>query len=163
MKVFILFFTLLLSSMAWSNIHDLKPSGSGQLTWLFLDIYQATLYTSDGQYRDDDYPKALEITYQRDISAHDLIQTTADEWRRLNIPFSQAWLTQLDQIWPDVSRGDRLLLRADSSNDAVFYFNDSPIGKIEGTPFAEAFLAIWLSPNTRDKSLRAQLIGDNNA
>ncbi|HSG60234.1 MAG TPA: chalcone isomerase family protein [Pseudomonadales bacterium] len=154
---------LLLSTPSWAIVDDLKPSGSGQLRWLLLDIYEATLYTATGNYIDGVYPKALEIHYMRNISAADLIKTTEDEWRRLNVPFTEDWLILLAQIWPDVNKGDRLTMRAESLDKASFYFNDMLLGQIEETGFAKAFLAIWLSPNSRDKQLRAQLIGDNNA
>ncbi len=160
---FLILLAALLSAPTFAIVEDLKPSGSGQLSWLFLDIYQATLYTPNGQYNDGVYPKALEINYQRNIAAADLLKTTEDEWQRLEIEYTPEWLTMLSQIWPDVSDGDRLTMRAENDDSASFYFNNRLLGSIEEPGFARAFLTIWLSPNTRDKSLRAQLIGDNNA
>ncbi len=159
----LIYITLLFCHTSWAMVEDLKPSGSGQLSWLFLDIYQATLYTPTGQYNDDVYPKALEINYQRNITAADLLKTTEDEWQRLEVDYDHEWLTILAQIWPDVTDGDRLTMRAENDDNAAFYFNNRQLGSIDEPGFARAFLTIWLSPNTRDKTLRAQLIGDNNA
>jgi hypothetical protein len=163
MKNILCLLIMLFSTPTWAIVEDLQPSGSGQLRWFFLDIYEATLYTSTGNYIDGVYPKALEINYMRKISAADLIKTTEDEWRRLEINYNQQWLNLLGQIWPDVNDGDTLTMRAESVDKASFYFNGLLLGHIEESNFANAFLAIWLSPNTRDKQLRAQLIGDKNA
>jgi hypothetical protein len=162
MKYFVLL-AALLSSPSFAIVEDLKPSGSGQLSWLFWDIYQATLYTPNGQYSEEIYPKALEINYQRDIEAAELIRATQEEWQRLKVPYRAEWLQQLAQLWPNIKKGDRLTMRATSKDSAVFSYNGTTVGHIDGEGFAKAFLTIWLSPETRDKQLRAQLIGGNNA
>ena|SRR6056300_461452 len=163
MKAFLGLAILFQLPIAMAAVDDLVPSGKGDLDWLFLDIYEATLYTTDGKFEPQRYPLALAINYQRSIDAADLIKTTADEWRRLQVTYSKNWLSQLTELWPDVKKGDNLTMRAESPHKAKFYFNGSPIGTIDEKGFAEAFLAIWLSPDTRDQKLRAQLIGKKNA
>ncbi|MEI8646244.1 chalcone isomerase family protein [Pseudoalteromonas sp. Hal040] len=41
----------------------------------------------------------------------------------------------------------------------TFYFNDKELGQIDDKRFADNFLAIWLSADTSEPSLRKQLIG----
>lgn len=158
----LIFLLLLAPLQGWANIDDLTPTGSGQLRWFLMDIYRATLYTPDGKYIEDGYPKALKIDYQRNIPARRLVETTEKEWQRLKVDYDPNWLQQLEQLWPDIAAGDKLTVRAANPNLAVFYFNGQRLGEIKSSNFAKAFLSIWLSPNSRDKTLRANLTGDNH-
>jgi hypothetical protein len=42
---------------------------------------------------------------------------------------------------------------------SVFYFNQQYIGVINPSEFGQIFLAIWLSENTSEPSLRLELLG----
>lgn len=159
-----LLIALLLPLKALSSpIHDLTMVGEGKMRWLFWELYTARLYSEDGIYQQNDYPLALAIRYNRDIEKRYLLQATVQEWDRLGIAWTGRWTMLLDNMWPSVTSGDELLLRINPEGISQFYFNGEPIGEIDDPDFSRAFLAIWLSPQTREAGLRAKLIGDSRA
>ena len=140
----------------------LQAVGSGKARWFTFTLYQAELFSSSGSFQTlqtASYPLALSITYQRTIAGQTLVDATESEWQRLQLSHRQEWVTQLGKLWPDVSDGDNLTFVAHNADSGEFFFNQRSLGRIEGATFAETFLAIWLSPDTRDPRLRAALIG----
>ncbi|MGL6316336.1 chalcone isomerase family protein [Vibrio sp. WXL103] len=144
--------------------------GSAELTWLFFDVYRSELYTPKGQYRlshdVSPHPLALAITYQRDISSENLLKATQDQWQKLGFSEREIeqWSDELEDIYPDIATGDRLVYvsngqqghfeyRAAGSTDWL------PIGHLSDERASDAFLSIWLSPQTEYPKLRRQLIG----
>ncbi|MGL5359930.1 MAG: chalcone isomerase family protein, partial [Shewanella sp.] len=58
--------------------------------------------------------------------------------------------------------GDHLSFHIIDGQRSQFFFNQQPLNLIEEPQFAEAFLAIWLSPRTSRPELRAQLLGEKS-
>lgn len=149
-------------AMASSPVATLKPVGSASLRWGFLPIYESTLYTPDGRYEDIQPGVALTILYRRNIRVTQLIDTTRDQWRRMDLYRAQdsdRWLETLTGLWRDVRKGDTLTLVVNSALGADFYLNDVRLGGIPDAAFTRDFLAIWLSPETRFPDHRARLLG----
>ncbi len=149
-----------------SRHHALKTVGEGQFSYLFWDLYQARLATSDGQFvsYQQNKPLLLELTYQRDISKADFVEATLDQWKAQQGSLQQRhrdWAAQLDKLWRDVKKGDRLacLLRADGLVE--FSFNGQPLGLVEDSAFGAEFLDIWLGEKTTAPKLRVALLGQN--
>ena len=138
----------------------LRLVGQGQMNWMFFDLYQAHFYSADGHYQEGQTPLALTLRYQKKISRDALIDATITEWQRLNIQMAPSWITQLTRFWPSVKKGDELAIRVDGAGSSRFYFNQIPIGDIEDPAFGPAFLAIWLSSNSRNPKLTQQLKGN---
>ncbi|WP_332705572.1 chalcone isomerase family protein [Plesiomonas shigelloides] len=142
---------------------QLKPVGQGTMNWLWADIYSATLLNRSGVYQHNVYPVALSISYFTDIDDEDLISATRDEWERLAIQtpaVRERWLTQLEQIWPDIRAYDTLTFYATSADSAEFYHNAQRIGQVRSPQFSPSFLAIWLSDNSLKPALTRQLKGE---
>jgi hypothetical protein len=140
-----------------------KEVGKAQFTVLFWDIYNSALYTKSGRYSHENSPDSLifEIEYLKDITAEDLLERTVQQWKHLNIPeveYSQ-FIPRLKAIWPDISSGDKLTMLV-QKKQSVFYFNQLKVGHIEQETFSKIFLDIWLSPETSQKKLRRQLLGE---
>ncbi|MFH7566507.1 chalcone isomerase family protein [Oceanimonas smirnovii] len=150
---------LLASSVFASPVSDLALVGQGKMSWLFWDLYQARFYSESGRYRPEDYPQALSLRYQRNIDKEDLLAATVKEWQRLGVSWKQEWPQQLEQLWPSVRTNDELVLRVDNNGISRFYFNWRLLGSIDDPDFAQAFLAIWLSADSRDPQLTRQLKG----
>ena len=81
---------LVILAFAWSFSSRAMPDniklvGQGQFSYLFWDLYQAQLYTADGQWSNyqQSAPLVLKLTYQRDISKADFIEATVDQWKHL--------------------------------------------------------------------------------
>ncbi len=140
---------------------DFSKVGQTRLSVYFWDVYDATLYSPSGKYKQDER-QALLLEYLRDIKAKDLIETTEEEWQKLelNSDKHEQWLEKLDAIWPDIKEGDCLLLVEKKDGTAEFYQGDKLLGEIEDKDFTEQFLAIWLSENSRFESERNELIGE---
>lgn len=159
LKIICLCLTLLpglsLAETSWNAV------GSSDMRWTVFKLYNITLLTDDGQYRPQEFPQALEIRYYRDIDKDDLVAATDDQWKGLGIPAEQrnAWLPELKTLWPDISKNDKLRFEVDASGSNRFYYNGKPIGSVAGSDFSQAFLAIWLSPDTSRPDLREKLIG----
>ncbi|MGM0481671.1 MAG: chalcone isomerase family protein [Pseudomonadota bacterium] len=152
------------SSCDESLPEQFQKVGETRLSVWFWDVYDARLYTESGSFdwqQRKQLEKALLLDYLRDIKAADLIETTGEEWDKLGFshPQQQQWLTQLADIWPDITEGDCLLLRETAEGFAEFYQDDKKLGVIKHKTFTEQFLAIWLSPESRFESERQELVG----
>jgi hypothetical protein len=143
--------------------------GQANLSWLWLDIYSSQLRTPSGQYEQGSdlspHPLALEIEYQRDISSKQLVESTAEQWQKLKLTEQQVapWLVHLSSIFPSVTEGDRLIYTSDGQQGAFIFHPkngvQAQVGTVVDEALNEAFLAIWLSPQTQYPHLRKQLIG----
>lgn len=151
-----------LASASNAQTESLKMVGEGEMSWLFIDLYKAALYSQNGDYKEHTYPQALNITYQKDIGKKHLISATEKEWNKLSINNKQSpyWLASLNKLWPDIKKGDNLLFMVEANGQGFFYHNDHLLGGINSRQFSDAFLAIWLSKNTSEPSLRKQLVGE---
>lgn len=141
----------------------LKLVGESQMSWMFWDLYSIRLLTESGSYQERVFPQRLEISYLRDIDKQDLLTATLQEWQKLGVEAKPQWQQQLQGIWPSVKTGDTLMFDVSANGQSRFYYNGKEIGSIEDVEFASAFLSIWLSPNTSEKELRLELIGDDDA
>ncbi|RUO70246.1 chalcone isomerase family protein [Pseudidiomarina salinarum] len=142
---------------------DMQQVGSTRLSVLFWDLYDAELLTDSGSY--DNYEqRALRLTYLRDIESAELVESTREEWQRLNIEITEQheqWLDRLNSIWPDITEGDCLLLVENNAGHGVFYNGQGKLGSIENQTFTDQFFAIWLDKDSRFKDERDELLGVN--
>ncbi|CUA82547.1 chalcone isomerase family protein [Pseudidiomarina woesei] len=147
---------------AVAPFNELKPVGKTRLQVWFWDVYDAELRTETGAYTDEAQQRALQLSYLRDIKAKDLVDTTAEEWERLQITITadhQQWLNRLQEMWPNVTEGDCITLVETNEGHAQFFGPEGELGVIESAQFTDDFLAIWLDKNSRFKSERNELIG----
>ena len=156
--------TLLFSGFSMANpLDDLKKVGEAKLKVLFWDIYNSSLYSKTGKYQPEQFPQALKINYLRDIDSEDLIERTQDEWKKLGMKqekFSK-WTPLLNNLFPDIKKGDTLLLRVSENKQSEFFFNGKTIGKITDKTFGKNFLSIWLDKKCSYPNVRNKLIGSN--
>jgi hypothetical protein len=138
-----------------NSLVGLKKVGEAKLKVFFWDVYNSSLYNQTGEYQVEKFPQVLKIDYLRDIDAADLIERTQDEWKKLGIEQTvyEPWLPLLTNIFPNIKKGDTLLLSVNENLDSEFFFNGQTIGK--------SFLRIWLDVNCSYPKVREQLIGLN--
>ena len=163
MRKILMIVTVLFSLNAQAMPDNVKLVGQGQFSYLFWDLYQAQLYTADGNWSgyQQSAPLVLKLTYQRDISKADFIEATVDQWKHLQGKVSaqhQDWAKQLDTLWTDVKKGDQLSCVLLADGTVQFYFNDKLLGDVTDPAFGPAFLDIWLSEKTSAPKLRKQLL-----
>jgi hypothetical protein len=164
---------VLFSSMTSATVVDkMHKLGAGEMSFLFWRLYRAEFYSLDSglsaavkrdakAYLTPSKETALRIEYFKQIDKQDLLDATEDQW--LHLGYDQAsiqpWLTSLNAIWPDVAPGDVLTLVISPTGESQFYLGEQAIGGVEDTDFGVAFLSIWLSQQTSQPKLRAQLLG----
>jgi hypothetical protein len=142
---------------------ELKKVGEAKLKVLFWDVYNSSLYSQTGEYQAEQFPQALKINYLRDIDAEDLIEKTQEEWEKLGIKQETftPWIPLLTEIFPNIKKGDTLLLNVSKDQQSEFFFNGETIGKITDKNFGSSFLRIWLDENCSYPKVRNKLIGLN--
>ncbi|MDX1391918.1 MAG: chalcone isomerase family protein [Rheinheimera sp.] len=154
---------LLVLSCNVAAMPELTTVGQGTYRYLFWQIYDARLATADGTFSNyqQSTPLLLELTYKRDISVQQFVDSTVDEWQKLgHISAEQqaSWARLLLNIWQDVKQGDTLAALLQPSGSVLFYHNGKEGGAIDDQRFGPAFFDIWLHPNTSAPDLRRKLI-----
>jgi hypothetical protein len=144
----------------------LKKVGSGQLSWLGFDIYDASLWTGSGHYSgfDPGQTVALSLWYERSFTRDELLDITDKAWARLgrDASWRQSRLARLRAVWSDVAPGDNMTTVVEASGGTRFYDAERLLGRIDDPEFGPAFLAIWLDPRSIVRDLRVKLIGNTD-
>ncbi|MBE0370227.1 chalcone isomerase family protein [Pseudoalteromonas aurantia] len=142
-------------------IENPKAVGStSRMSYLFWDIYDATLYAQNGHY-DAAKPFALKLNYLRDLSGHDIANRSIDEMEKQgfnNHQKLQLWRVTMQNIFPDVKNGTQLLGVRNAAGESLFYNDDQLIGQVSDTEFTTHFFAIWLNERTSEPMMRKELL-----
>jgi hypothetical protein len=136
----------------------LRAWGSGRFRRYGFLVYDASLWV--GSEDPLQPPYALRLEYRRSIRGSALAESSVEQIQRLGLADEatlQDWGRQLQQIFPDVQDGDRIV-GLHHPGGARFFFNDRPIGEIASPAFARAFFGIWLDARTTAPELRAALL-----
>ncbi len=142
-------------------IDNWKTVGTAELNFLWFDVYQAELRTSNGSFQGFNSPMQLALTYKRDISAEQLLEETGKQLKgSANEQQRREWLSLLNTIWPDVTKGDTLIFQMDSNGEGHFFFNNNWIGSVASPDFGMSFVKIWLSDNSAYPELAQRLRGE---
>ena len=135
--------------------------GEGRLTYLFWDVYDATLFAPMGEYNQDK-PFALRLSYLREIEGKTIADRSAQEMREQGITDEvklATWHAQMRKIFPDVREGINLYGVKTEDGRVIFYKNEEKVGEVNDPQFTEAFFKIWLNEDTKVPSLRKKLLG----
>lgn len=135
--------------------------GSGTFEFAFWDVYDANLYSRDGQY-DAEKPFALELVYHRSFKGRDIADRSAELIRQQGLDNEirlASWHSQMEQVFPDVKQGTRLTGIRTEQGYAYFLLDGELIGRIRDQAFTRYFFGIWLGQDTKAPQLREQLIG----
>lgn len=162
---------LLSAPLAWAN-DDLSQTyqrymteptmvGEGRLTFLFWDVYDATLYAPNGDWQPEQ-PFALTLFYLRALKGEDIAKRSVEEMRGQGFSDEEAlsqWFEDMRGVFPDVEEGMRLTGIRTPEGASVFYLDGQRIGQIEDPEFTTQFFNIWLNEKTSEPGLRTQLLG----
>ena len=146
------------------HIPQAQAIGSGDLRWFGLRIYTAKLWSEKKPF-DLNAPFALELTYHRNISREQFVETSLDEIKRLfgtryNAETLKRWEGEMQRAFTDVKEGDQLIGVFIPNEGSRFYSRNKLLADIRDPEFAKAFFAIWFDARSKDKDLRAQLLGN---
>lgn len=164
-------FTTLLLGMAtaaeaasWrDDLSQANLVGSGDLRWFGLRIYTAQLWSEKPDF-DEKRPFVLVLNYHRNISKAQLVEPSLDEIKRLSAQTHtpatlKRWENEMNRAFVDVKTGDVLATAFLPNQGIRFYNKNRTLAEVRDLDFALAFFDIWLAPKTKDKALRAQLLG----
>jgi len=138
--------------------------GRGEMSFLGQTVYEARLWVTDG-FSPDAYtrrPLALELTYAMSLPGRRLASRSLQEMQRqrtLTAAQRSRWLAAMEQAFPDVAKGDRLLGVLVPGSGARFFHNGDLRGEVADPEFATLFFGVWLSPRTSEPALRSMLLG----
>ncbi len=163
----------LLSFSPWSfadspdaTTANFKTVGEGNYSYWLWDLYHARLQTPDGRFVDyqQSAPLQLELTYARDITKQEFIDATLEQWKIQQgavLKAHKIWAGELNALWRDVKKGDKLTAVLRSDGIVQFYFNGESLGSTTDPAFGHTFFDIWLSEKTTAPKLRKQLLALN--
>lgn len=145
---------------ALESLRPLSLVGRSELKVAFFKVFDSELYTLSGEWEAPDHSFRFLLTYRRNISGRFLANQTAKEWDHLGLLDARraTWEAQVLEMWPDVSKGDKIVFDVDERGISRFYYNGTWVGTIEDPDFAPAFIAIWLSPETSRPAHRDGLL-----
>lgn len=148
--------------------YGLRKVGAGELRWLGLPIYDASLWTSTGHYTGLGRGEtvALSLWYQRAFTREQLVSITQTAWRKLGQPDTaqrERWAAELRRIWNDVTPGRNVTTVVIPGGPTRFYDQHGRFAQVDDPDFGPAFLAIWLDPRSVVTDLRRQLLAGAHA
>lgn len=133
-----------------------------------FQVYVAALYQEPGAGPADalnDQPRHLEIEYLRDLSKDDFLGAAEDmlakQHDRATIESIRTGISQINQLYRDVKKGDRYALTYRPGSGTELLFNGQPMGIIPGPEFARIYFTIWLGENHPYQKFRDRLVGIN--
>ena len=155
-----------LSTTAQANrmtvfVPDAQKVGEATFSVMFFDIYTASLWAPQGQYKRSG-PFALKINYLVDADADRIINQTIKELRRQKAgskPQLEEWRALMEQHFVDLKENDMANIVFTEAGTLAMWNNDDDVVEIKDRRFARVFMNIWLGNRARDKELQAELLG----
>ena len=154
----------LLTPPAAASLRELPGAqlvGSGDLTWMGLNVYQASLHAPEGRYQPHT-PHALKLRYDRSFSRERMAQRSLQEIEQIFGKQQQPdeIVRKLASVFSDVAKGDHITGVHYPGEGAEFSGRQGLLGRLDDAELAAAFFAIWLSPKTSEPQLRSQMLGN---
>ena len=104
---------------------QLYKVGESQLKVFLVKVFRSRLYSDNGKINDQTQWIHLQLTYQRNFKARQLVSQTDKEWQKQgydNTKRSQ-WLEYINQLWPNVNKGDQISFQYNQhSGESRFFF-----------------------------------------
>ncbi|MGV6988869.1 chalcone isomerase family protein [Testudinibacter sp. P80/BLE/0925] len=152
-------FLLLFSKLASATW---LPVGTVDYTWGPFHIYTITLYSENGEYQPNQRPLMLTLNYAKPVEGKNFAITIKKELSNIAPQVSpelqSQWAAKLEQSLPDFQPQDLLNYIA-LEDTGYFVLNDTVLEPQFGNAFNQAFLDIWLSPQSSFKRLQSKLLG----
>lgn len=145
-----------------SLVPNAAPRGEATMRWFGIPLYDATLFTPNGQALDWQRPIALRLVYSRKISREAFLTATMRELDR--IEGQRADHSEIRQklmaCYRDALTGDQFIAGSDTSDEVSLWFNGTKTCDVRHPQIRQRFLGIWLSDQSRSLRLTRHLRGD---
>ncbi len=108
-----------------------------------MSVYEAELYAKQSSFNFTPLPSfILTLNYQRAFNSGQIVKETEKQLIEIQSAQSEKfepWLSRLNEILTDVSKGDSLSLYVDDDKYSSFYLNGNYLGSIEDEDFSQNF------------------------
>lgn len=123
----------------WKKVNDVD------YIWGPFKIYNISLFTEDGEYREHTRPILLSFNYEKPVDGRDFAISLVRSWAKLGISLAEEEkvIDRLRKILPNIKAGDKLHYIA-LEDKGYFMLNDTIIDQIFERDFNDAIIAIWL-------------------
>jgi hypothetical protein len=147
----------------------LQLNGAGIRTKVFFKIYIAELYLADKQSEvpailDDDRGRRIVMHFlYEEVGKEDLVEAwnhgfqgngSAEQLAELS-----SQITSFNALFDSVKKGDQIILDYIPGKGTTVMIREEVKGMIEGKPFNDLLLSIWLGEKPVSKGLRDDLLG----
>jgi len=145
-----------------AELPEARTLGTSRMRFFGIDLYDAKLFAP--ALKRSDYaaaPFALEIVYLRSFDGLAIADRSLKEMRRvgsISPEKEKSWLETMRQTFPDVKSGDRVTAFHKPGVGIRFFVNGIAHASIDDPEFSRFFFGIWLSPNTSEPKMRAELL-----
>ncbi len=141
------------------NANAVEYCKSKVQTFLFMKLYTITLCKQTNITYNELFNSAfsIELEYHMKSSSKWISNRSIEEIQKhynLSQDEKQKYLKEMLTIFPNITKGDKIMLIYQPHNGGKFYHNQKPIGKITDQTFATRFINIWLHPNSTFKETR---------
>ena len=153
-----------------------KLYSEGKATWLWLDVYQAKLFTSEAIFNDlkmakrtgnnivqetflaDKTPINLQLCYQQEISAEQIIEAAQE-----GLPDDMALevenvVSKLHDSYQSVKPDDCYELIHNQNGETILRFNKKEVFRTTLPGFKKIYYGIWIGERALSKSLKKSLL-----
>lgn len=145
-----------LSSSAW------QPINQTTATWLWLDVYQATLYGQGEIDRvnllTEQTPLKLELCYLQSIDRQDFIKAASEGLPKRFSPELSTEVARLHAEYQDVSAGDCYTLSYQPDSGTQLALNGRTVFSTPMAGFKALYFGIWLGPEPLSDSVKQGLL-----
>jgi len=142
-----------------SALNGTQVRGEATFRFLGIPLYDARLYTKDGAALSWAEPFGIELTYRKNLTQYDLVESTMREFDRTGgtpMPVRD----QLETCFQDVKKGDRFLAVTEGANQVGFWLNDRRTCALKYPQISQRFMGIFIGDNTRSRSFTRNLKGE---
>ena len=138
-------------------------SGEARMRYFGFELYDTRLWVGEG-FRPQTYPQspfALELGYLRGFSGPAIAERSLQEMRRIGAVSAEQerrWLAAMQEVFPDIKAGDRLLGLHTPGRGARFWHNGRSRPEIRDPEFSRLFFGIWLAESSSEPRVRSGLL-----
>lgn len=145
-----------LSSIAW------QPLNQTTATWLWLDVYQATLYGQGEIDRTnlltEQTPLKLELCYVQSIDKEDFIKAASKGLPEFFSPQLSTEVARLHAQYQNVTPGDCYTLSYQPDSGTQLALNGRTVFSTRIAGFKALYFGIWLGPEPLSDSVKQGLL-----
>ncbi|MDA3807980.1 MAG: chalcone isomerase family protein [Thiomicrorhabdus sp.] len=135
---------------------------TGTATWMWLEIYEATLYATDAtlpkNFLSDEVPLKLSLCYLKPIRADIFIEGANEVLPKELTPLLRADVNRLHQVYQSVESGDCYTLEYTTHQGTALKLNGKSVFHSNQAGFKAIYFGIWLGNNPLSEVLKNRLL-----